>query len=153
MSRLSSMALSAVLIVLGALSAFVAINVAFGGILTLGWQGSTDFVTITDQGVFDVRDSHTRFYGGVYLGIGLFFILAATNIRRYQSALFVVLALVFMGGLARLTQLQPEVTFGPAIITSMLIEIVLMPALFLWVRAETRQPAVAPRPGASSMTD
>jgi hypothetical protein len=74
------------LVVLGALNVLTGINVGFGGILTLGLQGDTRFLQVPDEQAFLVRDSHTRYFGGPYGGIGQFMILAATNLRRYQSA-------------------------------------------------------------------
>jgi hypothetical protein len=67
------------------------------------------------------------------LALGAFFILAATNPRRYRAALLLAFTLMFAGGLARFTQLEPGVTFGPAIIVSALVELVLMPVLAVWV--------------------
>ena len=67
----SSKALRLVLILLGAVSAFVAVNVAFGGLETLGLQGPTDYFQVTDQHAFAIRDSHAHYYGGVYLALGL----------------------------------------------------------------------------------
>jgi hypothetical protein len=86
MSTISSTAFRTVLVVLGAISAFVAINVALGGLDTLGWQGSTDYFQITDPHAYLIRDSHARFYGGVYLGIAAFLILAASNLHKYRVA-------------------------------------------------------------------
>ncbi len=80
----SSKALRVVLVVLGAISAFVAINVAFGGLETLGLQGPTDYVEVTDHAAYALRDSHARYYGGVYLALGLFLIYASTDLRRFR---------------------------------------------------------------------
>ena len=54
-----------------------------------------------------LRDSHAHFYGGVYLGIAIFLIVASTNLHKYRTALNVVFAVIFLGGVARLTQLEP----------------------------------------------
>jgi hypothetical protein len=133
-----SKALRGVLVVLGAISAFVAINVAFGGLKTLGWQGPTDYFRVTDHDAFLVRDSHAHYYGGVYLAVGIFLILAATNVAKYRQGLMVVFAMIFAGGLARLAQLEPGVTFGSALMVSTLIELVGVPLLALWVNRATR---------------
>jgi hypothetical protein len=139
----SARALRVVLVLLGAVSALVAVNVAFGGLETLGLQGPTDYFQVTDRDAYLLRDSHARFYGGVYLGIATFLIVAGTNLARHRSALNVVFALIFLGGVARLTQLQPGVTFGPTLALSSLIELVGMPALALWLAAATRSPRTA----------
>jgi hypothetical protein len=123
---------------LGAISAFVAINVAFGGLETLGWQGPTDYVQVTDHDAYLLRDSHAHFYGGVYLGIAIFLIVASTNLRKYRTALNVAFAVIWLGGVARLTQLEPGVTFGNDLAISSLIELVGMPAMALWLAVATR---------------
>ena len=128
------------LIALGAVSAFVAVNVAFGGLDTLGWQGPTDYVQVTDHDAYLLRDSHAHFYGGVYLGIAILLIVASTNVAKYRSALNVVFGLIFLGGVARLTQLEPGVTFGKDLAVSSLIELVGMPAMALWLAVATRSP-------------
>ena len=139
-STTSAKLLRLALIALGAVSAFVAVNVAFGGLDTLGWQGPTDYVQVTDHDAYLLRDSHAHFYGGVYLGIAIFLIVASTNLARYSSALNVVFAVIFFGGVARVTQLEPAVTFGKDLAVSTLIELVGMPAMALWLAALTRAP-------------
>ena len=139
----STTALRIVLVLLGAVSAFVAVNVALGGLETLGLQGPTDYFHVTDREAFLLRDSHARFYGGVYLGIAAFLMVASTDLRRHRSALNVVFALIFLGGLARLSQVEPAVTFGPTLALSSLIELIGMPALALWLAAVTRVPRTA----------
>ena len=133
MSNISSKSFSIVLIVLGALNIFVGINVGFGGIATLGLQGQTEFFEVTDETVFLIRDSHIRYFGGLYFGIGLFLILASTNLRKYHKALNLVFALIFIGGLARFTMMRFDIIFGPDIIGSLLVELVLMPVLYFWL--------------------
>lgn len=139
-TRPARIVFSVILVVVGLVTAVLAANVAFGGIRTLGWQGTADFLTVTDQAAFDIRDNHVRFFGGLFLVLGVFLVVAATNVQRFRGALLLAFALVFAGGLARFTQGQPEVTFGPAIITSAIVELVLMPALFVWL---WRSPAAA----------
>jgi Domain of unknown function (DUF4345) len=139
-STTSSKLLRVALIALGAVSAFVAVDVAFGGLDTLGWQGPTDYVQVTDRDAYLLRDSHAHFYGGVYLGIAAFLIVASTNLHKYRSGLNVVFAVIFLGGVARLTQLEPAVTFGKDVAVSSLIELVGMPAMALWLAAVTRAP-------------
>jgi hypothetical protein len=128
------------LAVLGAVSAFVAANVAFGGLDTLGWQGRTDYFQVTDHDAYLLRDSHAHFYGGVYLGIAIFLVVASTNVAKYRSGLNVVFGLIFLGGVSRLTQLEPGVTFGMDLAVSSLIELVGMPAMALWLAVATRSP-------------
>ena len=139
-STTSAKLLRLALVALGAVSAFVAVNVAFGGLDTLGWQGPTDYFQVTDQDAYLLRDSHAHFYGGVYLGIAIFLIAAATDLRKYRSALNVVFGVIFLGGVARLTQFEPAVTFSQDLAVSSLIELVGMPAMALWLAVATRTP-------------
>jgi len=133
-----STALRVVLSLLGAVSAFVAVNVAFGGLQTLGLQGPTDYFQVTDQHAFAIRDSHAHYYGGVYLALGVFLIYAATDVRRFRQGLYVVFAMIFAGGLARITQLEPSATFGRDLLPSTLIELVGIPLLAVWVAKASR---------------
>jgi hypothetical protein len=126
----SEKALQAVLVILGAISAFVAVNVAFGGLETLG--------RVTDQDAYLIRDSHAHYYGGVYLALGLFLIYAARDVRRFRPTLNVVFAMIFAGGLARLTQLEPDVTFGGDLMVSTVIELIGIPLLAWWVNRSAR---------------
>jgi Domain of unknown function (DUF4345) len=140
------------LALLGAVSVFVAINVAFGGLETLGWQGPTRYFEVTDHDTYLLRDSHTRFYGGVYLGVGAFLILATTNLAKYRTALNVVFALIVLGGLSRLTQGDLAVTFGRDLAVSSLIEIIGVPALALWLNTTARARTGLRSPAATSAT-
>jgi hypothetical protein len=133
MSSISSKAFRTLLIVLGALNIFIGINIGFGGILTLGWQGQTKFFEVTNEYAYLMQDSHIRYFGGLYVGIGLFLLLASTDLRKYQPSLNLVFALIFMGGLARFTMMRPDIIFGRDIIGSLLAELVLMPILYVWL--------------------
>jgi hypothetical protein len=46
--------------------------------------------------------------------------------------------LIFLGGLARLTQFEPGVVFGPELVVSSVVELVGMPALLIRLSALTR---------------
>lgn len=133
MKSTSNIALRTVLILAGAFTAFTGFNIAFGGISTLGWQGVSAFFEVTNEHAFLIQDSHVRFLGGVWIGAGLLFLLAATDVRKYRHALNVVLALIVLGGFARLTQLHPAVTFGPDVIGSFIAELVGIPVLYWWL--------------------
>lgn len=132
MSSLSSKIFRAIIIVLGLLNIFIGINVGFGGIATLGLQRQPEFFEVTNENIFLMRDSHIRFLGGLYGGIGLFLILAATNLNKYQTALRLIFAVIFVGGLARFTMMRFDVIFGQDILTSVLVELILMPVLYVW---------------------
>ena len=133
MKRTRNVALRSVLVLAGAFTTFTGFNIALGGIPTMGWQGVSAFFEVTNQHAFLIQDSHVRFLGGVWIGAGLLFLLAAADIRKYRDALNVVLALIVLGGFARLTQLHPEVTFGPDVIGSFIAELVGIPVLYWWL--------------------
>lgn len=139
MENISSWVLRGVLVLLGIVNVLIGINVGFGGMLTLGLQGQTRFLEIIDEHGFLVQDSHVRFFGGLYLAIGLFLVVAGTRPHKYHMALNLVFFLIFMGGLARLTMNRPDVLFGPELIGSFLVEILLMPILYFWLKREMKK--------------
>ena len=140
MAKISTKTFSIILIVLGALNIFIGINVGFGGIVTLGLQGQTEFFEVTNETVFLMRDSHIRYFGGLYFGIGVFLILASTNLSKYHTTLNLIFALIVIGGLARFTMMRFDIIFGPDIIGSILVELVLMPVLYFWLLKILKSP-------------
>jgi uncharacterized protein DUF4345 len=133
MSGVSTKVFRVLLILLGIVNVFVGINLAFGGILTLGWQGEKNFLEITNEHAFLVQDSNTRFFGGVYIGVGLYVLLAVNNLRKHQTGLKLVFFLIFMGGLARLTMMRPDILFGRELLSPLVAELLVMPVLYLWL--------------------
>lgn len=133
MKKISTKILIGLLILLGIANILIGINVGFGGIQTLGLQGQTKFFEITNENGFLVQDSHIRLFGGLYAGIGIFLMVAVTNLRKYQIALNLIFYLIFMGGLARLTMLRTDIIFGRDIIGSLFAELVIMPILYFWL--------------------
>jgi hypothetical protein len=134
MSTFSARALSTILVVLGLANIFLGINTGLGGLETLGWQGDASYFQVTDEHLYLLRDSHTRFYGGLYIAIGVFLIVAATNTRRYSTGLYLVFGMIFTGGLARLSVLRADVILDPDLTTSLIIELIGMPLLTIWLR-------------------
>jgi hypothetical protein len=137
----SEIAFRAVLSVVGLVIVWTGTNVGLGGIATLGLQGPTDFMAITDPQAFAAQDSHVRFLGGLWLGVGLLLTAAAWRLRALKPAVQVVLALIVVGGLARFSALRPDVLFGPQIVGSFLAEVALMPLLLLWSTRVARRVA------------
>lgn len=133
MKNVSTKILIALLILLGLANILIGINVGFGGMQTLGLQGQTKFFEITNEYQFLVQDSHIRLFGGLYAGIGIFLLIAVTNLRKYQIALNLIFFLIFIGGLTRLTMLRTDIVFGRDIIGSLFAELIIMPALYLWL--------------------
>lgn len=137
----SETAFRAVLFAVGLVIVWTGINVGLGGIATLGLQGPADFLAITDPQAFAAQDSHVRFLGGLWLGVGLLLAVAAWRLRALKPAVQVVLALIVVGGLARFSALRPDVLFGPQIVGSFLAEVALMPLLLLWSTKVARRVA------------
>ena len=134
-------------VALGLLSAgfiYTGIDNAFGGVMTLGWQGLSDFALVTDPVQFAIRDSHVRFLGGVYTLIGGAVALSVIQLPRFHELLRFALIAAFVGGLARFTQLDPSVTFGPGVLFNLMVELVGMPLLYFWRGNVLRQRAAAP---------
>lgn len=121
-----------VILAVGLVIVWTGLNVGLGGIVTLGLQGPTDFIVATNPQAFATQDSHVRFLGGLWLGVGLLFVAAAWRLRALKPAVQVALVLIVIGGLARFSALRPDVLFGPQILGSFLAEVALMPLLLLW---------------------
>ncbi|NNF58577.1 MAG: DUF4345 family protein [Rhodothermaceae bacterium] len=138
MTSLGSNALRVVLLLAGAFILFTALNVALGGITTMGWQGDAAFFEVTDESAFLIHDSHTRFLGGLWAGGGLLFFAAAFDLRRFGSALQVVLAFIVLGGLARFTQARPDLLFSADIAGSLAAELIGVPMLWFWISRALR---------------
>jgi hypothetical protein len=132
--RSSRTALSAVLAIAGVFTSFTGLNRALGGMQTMGWQGSTEFLRVVAEHEFLIQDNHTRFLGGVWTGVGLLLLISAFNPKRFQPSLNFIFAIIFLGGLTRFTAMRPEIVFGPDIVGSLIAELILMPLLFVWVR-------------------
>jgi len=121
------------------------VNVGFGGIRTLGLQGPQDFIAVTDAAAFAAQDSHVRFLGGLWLGVGLLFAAGALRLRALRAPLMVALLLVVLGGLARFTT-GDATALSPNVRLSLLAELVLMPVLFVWLALATRAQAGSAAP-------
>ncbi|MEH6401823.1 MAG: DUF4345 domain-containing protein [Sneathiella sp.] len=126
-------ALRIVLFLIGLAIIFLGLNVGLGGIRTLGWQGSVDFLTVVDTLAFNTQDNHIRFLGGVWLGIGFLFFASAFALKAFKTILLAFCLLVFVGGLARISIMEPSVIFSASIAPSFFAELVLFPLLGLWI--------------------
>ena len=141
LSSLSLNGLRVALVLAGANTVFTGLNRAFGGIATLGWQGSTEFLSVISEHDYLIQDNHNRFLGGVWAAIGLMLIIAPLDLRRFQPVLNFIFALIFVGGLARFTGLRADVVFGPDIVVSLVAELVGMPLLFFWLAKTVKSSA------------
>lgn len=120
---------------LGAMIIYVGINVGLGGILTLGFQVPNDFATVSDSVAFAIQDSHVRFLGGMFCGVGLTFVAGVVVPHRLWKALTVLCAIGFFAGWFRLWA-DLDVLANSALTLSMAIEVVGFPVLgvALWRR-------------------
>jgi hypothetical protein len=122
-----------VLGILAFLTVYVGIDNALGGIATLGMQGPANFLDVTDQLAFAVRDSHVRFLGGVWLAAGLVLIGGALRLDSFRDAVLVVCGLAVIGGLARFSQEGSPVFTDTGLLIALGIELVVFPLLALAV--------------------
>jgi hypothetical protein len=138
MSRVEMWALRGVLIALALYGVFLGLDFGWGGIAGLGWQGATDFLTITEAARYGVQDSHFRFLGGVFAALSVFIGVGTTDLRRYRDSLRLAFALIFIGGLARLTVGDATVLSHPDVVVALVFETVVMGALYVWVGRSAR---------------
>jgi hypothetical protein len=149
MAWASTLGLRIVLVLAGVFTALTGLSLMLGGMLTLAWQGPAAFFTVTNEQAYLVQDSHIRFFGGLWVAVGSLFILGAVDPLRFQGALKLVFVLILVGGLARFSQMRPDVTLGPSIAGSLAAEIVGMPILYFWLSktVKLQQPASSPAEG------
>ncbi|MEM7157667.1 MAG: DUF4345 domain-containing protein [Myxococcota bacterium] len=133
MSTAPLIALRISLLVAGVFAFVTGLDQALGGFHTLGWLGQPQWFETTNQAAFLVADNHQRFMGGVWTGIGLMLLFAQRDLVRHQDLLKASFAIVFVGGLARFSQMNPDIVFGPDIIVALIVELLGMPLLFVWL--------------------
>lgn len=134
----SEITLRIVLALIGLAIIFLGLNVGFGGIRTLGWQGPTEYLSVVDISAFNIQDNHIRFLGGVWLGMGVIFFASAFTIRRFKTVLIAFCGLIFIGGLSRLSISDPSILFSADISPSLFAEIFGFPLLSLWIFRTTK---------------
>lgn len=136
-------ALRTVLVLGGAFVVVTGFDSGLGGMRTLGWLGSNDFVAITDPYAFSVQDNHTKFLGGIWLGVGLTFWVGAWAPQRFRQALQLAFGLIFLGGLMRVASGNPEIVLSADIAGSWAAELIGMPILYFWHRHVVRSDGAA----------
>ncbi|MER7474425.1 DUF4345 domain-containing protein [Micromonospora sp. NPDC000018] len=77
-------------------------------------------------------DSQYRYFGGLWLALGLVLLGAARQPERGHTALRVVYLAVFVGGVGRLASLLAAGTPHPLYVAFIGVEFVLPPLLLLW---------------------
>lgn len=137
-NRFSLPLLRGVLALVGLVIVALGVNAGLGGIRTLGWQdGGAPFLAVTDATLFAVHDSHARFIGAVWGALGLVLLGAAVDPRRFRFVVGLIAGAVVLGGLARLV--EPSVLVSPAVLPSLLFELVGFPLIAWWTARATRQ--------------
>ena len=131
-------ALRLVLTLIGMMIVWLGLNVALGGIPTLGWQGPADFMSVTNEGAFAVQDNHIRFIGGVWTSVGLFMLFGAAKLHQLATVLKTLLAMVFIGGLARFSAADSELIMSANIAPSLIAELIVLPLIGGWIHHATR---------------
>ncbi|MCS6761157.1 MAG: DUF4345 family protein [Candidatus Devosia symbiotica] len=81
---------------------FLGRDLGLSGMRTLGWQEITDFIDVTDAAHLNIQNSHARFVGGVWLGVGLLFLASAAALDRLCTTLIALCGLIVVDGLMRL---------------------------------------------------
>ena len=131
--------LNSIVVIVGAVIIFLGLNVGLGGIKTLGWQSTRDFVSITDAATFHAQDSHIRFIGGVWFGVGATFLIGGFAIRTYRPTLIILSAMIAIAGLFRLSGMDASVIFNAAVAPSLVFELVGFPLLAWWLMASGKR--------------
>jgi hypothetical protein len=97
-------------------------------------------------------DSHMRYLSGLLLGIGILALTVIPHVERHTERMGALTLIVFVGGLSRLWALLLVGKPNAVMTAALFVELLLTPALFLWVRrvaklsAETPQSAAPPDP-------
>ena len=131
--------INSVVVIVGAVIVFLGLNIGLGGIKTLGWQSTRDFVSVTDVATFNAQDSHMRFIGGVWFGVGALFIFGGFAMRSFRSILIALSAVIAIAGLFRLNGMNTEVIFSSAIAPSLAFELIGFPLLAWWLIASGKR--------------
>lgn len=128
--------LNIVIALIGLAITFLGLNVGLGGIRTLGWQGTEDFIAVTDAVTFAVQDNHIRFIAGVWFGVGVMFVLGGFWLDKLRTTLIALSGMIAVAGLFRLCAMD-GVIFSSAIAPSMVFELVGFPLLAVWLMRST----------------
>lgn len=125
--------LNTTLVLVGLAIMFLGLNVGLGGMQTLGWQTSETFITVTDETVFRVQDSHIRFIGGVWFSVGAIFFLGGFMQDTLRTTLVILCAAIGFSGLFRFSGMSGGAVFSAAIIPSITLELIAFPLLGWWL--------------------
>lgn len=135
--------LNSVVVIVGTAIIFLGLNVGLGGIQTMGWQTTRDFISISDVAAFHVQDSHIRFIGGVWFGVGAAFLIGGFAMNRFRPTLIILSIMIAIASLFRLSGMDSGVILSGAIAPSIAMELVGFPLLAWWLMVSGRR-AVSP---------
>lgn len=133
--------LNSAVVIVGAAIIFLGLNIGLGGIKTLGWQTARDFISITDATTFHAQDSHIRFIGGLWFGVGAAFLIGGFAMRKFRPTLIILSLLIAVAGLFRLSGMDSGVIFSTAIAPSIALELIGFPLLAWWMMASGQRSA------------
>ena len=135
--------LRAVLILVGMAIMALGTNVGLGGIQTLGWQTTPDFVAIRDASAYHVQDSHIRFIGGIWFCVGAIFLLGAWFRDRLRFTLMLLCGAIAVAGVFRLSGWNAGAVQTSDVLPSLILELIGFPLLAWWLMATGRSPQVS----------
>lgn len=121
----------ALLVLIGAAISFLGLDFALGGIHTLGWLVPPDYVTATDPSTFQTQDNHVRFLGGVFVAIGLGYLIGGLWLSTLRQSVIILSLLVACAGLFRLSAMAGALS--APVLPSLLLELLAFPALAFWL--------------------
>lgn len=125
--------LNSIIVIIGGVIILLGLNIGLGGIRTLGWQSARDFVSVTDAATFHAQDSHIRFIGGVWFGIGAVFVIGGFAMHKFRSALIILSGIIAIAGLFRLSGMANGGILSAAIAPSLAFELVGFPLIAWWL--------------------
>ena len=128
-----------VVMIVGAAIIFLGLNIGLGGIKTLGWQSTRDFISITDAAIFHAQDSHIRFIGGIWFCFGAVFVIGGLAMRTFRPTLIILSAMIAIAGLFRLSDIDSCAIFSAAIAPSIALELIGFPLLAWWLVVSGRR--------------
>lgn len=130
--------LRTILVLVGAVIMLMGVNVGAGGMRTLGWQISPDFIAIKEAVTFGIQDNHIRFIGGVWFGVGAAFLIGGIMLERMRATLMVLCAIIAVAGLFRLSVMDMDVIFSADIAPSLALELIAFPLFAYWLLDRVR---------------
>ena len=132
-----SLPLKILLVLIGTAIMALGLNIGLGGILTLGWQISEPFLTVTNDAIYHVQDSHIRFIGGIWFCVGAVFFFGAFFSAPLRNTLAILCIAIACAGVFRFSGLEGGAVLSTDILPSLALELVLFPLLAVWLFRST----------------